>query len=149
VRTARQLLNELEFNRQSWSLNILGTPGETGPELPWAAFSGCCRLVSRAEPTDRLDLLANALLLLLDASHRAGLAVSDLQSYRFTKEPTSLRSVLAAMRELEAHEPDFEHFSQAFCFLWHLASTWKIWRQDLIRAAAEALKRHQLEEINR
>jgi hypothetical protein len=149
VRTSRQLLAELEFNRQSWSCNILGTPGQTGPQISWAAFSGCCRLVGRAEPADRLSLLANALLLLLDASHRAGLAVGDLQTYRFTKEPPSLRSVLASMSELEAHEPDFEHFSQAFCFLWHLASTWKIWRQDLIRAAAEALKRHQLEEINR
>jgi hypothetical protein len=147
VRTSRQLLAELEFNRQSWSCNILGTPGQTGPQISWAAFSGCCRLVGRAEPADRLSLLANALLILLDGCHRAGLAFADLQGYRLTKDP-GRKSVLLAMGELEVNPPDFEHFSQAFCYLWHLALSWKIWRQDLIRAAAVALKRHQLEEIN-
>jgi hypothetical protein len=147
MRTARQLLRELEFNRRSWSTNVLGTPSQFGPNGCLEAFSACARLLQRAEPGERLTLLANALLILLDGCHRAGLAFGDLQGYRFTKDP-GRKSVLLAMGELDTNPPDVEVFSQGFCYLWHLALSWNIWRQDLIRAAAVALKRHQLEEIN-
>lgn len=132
-------LKDLEIARAAWFHNF-----KRPPEEALASLAHLAQQIPQAAPEDRQQAFGKALLLLLEAAKLAGLDYSELQSYRFKSEP-GWRNCLIVLTELQAEPLDHEHFSCAFCALWHAASTLKIWRQDVIRGAAATLKTLQLE----
>jgi hypothetical protein len=138
-------LCDFEVRRKFWFEENLPV-AKVGPAQALDRLRDAAAALLECAPEARRKLFASALILLLDAASRAGLAYSELQSYRFKTEP-GWRNCLHTLCALRGDPRDREHFSIAFCCLWHAASSCKVWRQDVIRTAAATLTEMQLRTV--
>lgn len=144
-------LSDLERLRKSWFHNVAGSRKHTGPEISLASLAIKANQLAapRLAPAARAQLLASALLCLLDAADRTGLRFADLQDWRLRENADpGVGYACSKLSEIRNSPRGHDDFSYAFCLFWFLAFRFNVWKQDLLRLAAKQIETLQLEEIH-
>ncbi len=142
-------LADLELQRKSWFHNVARA---AGPDISLTNLA--IKVQQMASPRvareARAELLATALICLLDAAHRSGLQFEQLQDWRLRPDADpGIDYACHKLSELRHSARGFDDYSYSFCLLWYLAGRFNVWKQDLLRLAARQIETLQLEEINR